>query len=128
LGYTARALTSETAKKVIWEVSTAAYIYYWLTASTTDEIIWKTTINLTNIDYLNYSYLIGSTAGATTLTIYFDTTSKHTANVTGGTSNEHGSIDCTSITGEQIIKVAIKKAAGGSNNYVKDFCLWGMEA
>lgn len=128
MGYVARTVDAEGVKKTLTECVPICDVPRWDTVSTTDEVLYKLTVDLTDVDYLNFSYHIYSTAQATTLTIYFGVVSKHSDNVTGADKHVDGSIDCTAISGDQVISVAIKMGAGGAGNKITDLRLWSMES
>jgi hypothetical protein len=100
---------------------------------TTEEIMFKQTHNLDDVDYLELTCKSKRTGANGTITLYFDTTSKGTRTISGGSlSDETGikniTVDCTAISGNQIIKVGVVNSNVGGDTHIDELCIYAREA
>lgn len=122
MGYTTTKLQIDELKKGLWE-SVGFYLDYLRTTSTTFIDVFKQTVDFTDIDYLGYGFR-GVSDG--TFTIDIDIGAVNKVSESGSDSRESGKIDCTSISGEQVLQVEIKRT-GGSYAYIRELSLWSID-
>lgn len=133
MGYTARNLRANTISKAITEDTTFCSNVCYQMTGTTEEIFYKQTHDLTNVDYLELTCITKQTGASGTLTLYFDTTSKGTITVDGGAlldadAIKNITVDCTSITGNQIIKLGLVNSNPAGTSFVVMVTIFARES
>lgn len=130
MGYIARTVTAENVQKAILEKMIFINLG-WCDTTTAETTIYKQTHDLTDVDYLQVyaHHQMEAAAGNGFIYVYFDTTLKVTFEVTQGVTDYNtDTIDCTAVTGDEIIKITTKSGQAGKEHRVHRLNIFNMEA
>lgn len=129
MGYAVRYVSAAGVENAITENTCFCTGVGRIIRGTAETVFFKQTHDLTNVDYLNVTVLGKHITNAGTIKIYFDTTLKLTLSINQTAEYPfHDRIDCTGVTGNQIIKATIYNSAPGGDTVCHNLTICNEEA
>jgi len=124
MGFATTTIEVAELKESLLETLTVYIAYFETLGTATERTFYQNTVNLDDIDYLFVTWY-----GQNGLTFKVDVGGVNKVNTTTGGANswEQSRIDCTAITGEQVIKIYATDGGGGAM-WCKEMTLWGVQS